>query len=84
VSSVANHPDRRAVSVDIAFEKDHGLHLHPAGGHGRMPDKGEPGLGQFDSIGPWVTARRLTSVAASVARLRSEYLARGAEQVSSA
>jgi hypothetical protein len=43
-----------------------------------------PQLIQFDSMGCCTEEMRLTRSAASVARLKSEYLANGAERVSSA
>jgi hypothetical protein len=54
----------------------------PAGDHGRGRSRdGDPD--QFDSTGPCTQAIRLTRLAASAARLISEYLATGAEHVSS-
>ena len=49
-------------------------------GRGRSRDN-DPD--QFDSTGPCTRAIRLTRLAASAARLNSEYLARGAEHVAS-
>jgi hypothetical protein len=54
----------------------------PAGDHHRgRPRDCDPD--QFDSTGPCTRAIRLTRLAESAARLRSEYFARGAEHVSS-